>query len=165
MNPTQTPTAAPTAKAITRRMPSANDDNCRQQSTTCSAERYTFKDGELVFNRDPEPRMLPGVVTVPVGPVEFEIRGIVGPILHPRDGGPCNGLCYPDEQVILISFEIPPATRLMFAWHELAHAMHAIYNTGDREQLDEEEICDLVGAFMAGISPGKYAEIVSFITR
>lgn len=166
MNTTPTPTAAPAAKAISRRLPSANDETCNHQSSATPRDnRYTFQDGKAIFYRDDQPRMLPGIVTVPVGPVQFELRGVVGPLLHPRDNGPSNGLCFPDQLVIFISFDNPPSTRLLIAWHELAHAAHSVYNVGDREKLDEESSCDLVGAFMAGISPEKYAEIVAFVTE
>lgn len=166
MNPTSTPAASVAAKAITRRMPAFDDDNCRQQSTTCRTERYTMENGRIVFRaeaRTAPPRLLPGVCVVQVGPLPFEIRRVIGGLYHPKHGA-ANGLCYYEELAIFIDCSYPTATRLHTLWHELSHAMFVVYNTGQREKLDEESICDSVAGLMAGITPEKYAEIVAFVT-
>lgn len=154
--------AKPAAKAIMRRM-TVDDDNRRQQSTTRSAERYTFDGGKLRFTRDTLPGLLPGVCLVPIAGVPFELRLVAGPILHP-DGGTCRGLYYCDQLLILVSADIPPALRLRVAWHEIGHAIYTL-NVGERDSLDEESVCDLVGLAMAGITPEKFAEITAFVLR
>ena len=161
MNSTPNPKASTTAKAIARRR-FADDPDTTPTPHTDTAERVSFDKGRVRFKRDTTPRMLPGVVLVPVGPVQFELRRVVGPLLHPK-GYACNGLCYPNELLAVVDVNTPLGLRLSDIWHELGHAMLTIYNPGQREQLDEEAICDVLGAFMAGLSPEKYSEIVRFI--
>jgi hypothetical protein len=160
VNSTPTTTANTTAKAIARRR--FADDPHTTTSNGTDAERITFDQGRVRFKRDNTPRMLPGVVMVPVGPVVFELRRVVGPLMHPR-GFQCNGLCYPDELLAVVDVNTPLGLRLFDVWHELGHAALSIYNPGQRKKHGEEAICDAIGAFMAGISPEKYSEIVRFI--
>lgn len=81
--------------------------------------------------------------SVPVGPLRYTIylhRGLM--ICGEKKG---SGLCYFNEQAILITDRMPPAKRLSVFWHELAHAWWGELVNDPQASLDHEPFARVIG--------------------
>lgn len=138
------------------------------EKRSAQAGRYDFEGGRLrwMFDDDKDQQSpSPGkFVEVPVGPLVYRLHLHRGELRHPR-GHCCNGLCFPDSEQIFVAANQSRQRRLATAWHEFGHAMLDVFNIGEREELDEESICDAVGLFFASLTPEKYREIVDFLVN
>jgi hypothetical protein len=109
-----------------------------------------------------KPTRYPGVVMLPIGHTIYEVSLIHGYVIDPK-GTRCLGLTRPDTCRIEVSDVPPPAKRVAVAWHEITHAIKCELDAGQRQFMDEESICDMIGMAMAAISSEKIAELHHYL--
>jgi hypothetical protein len=102
---------------------------------------------------------------VEIGGVGYELVLVQRDLLHPRDGGRCRGLTWPDRALIEVDGRLPPEVRRKVVWHELGHAFKAELDVSAALQLPEEMFCDLVALALTRLSPKLYARLWLFATR
>lgn len=111
-------------------------------------------------------------MVIEIGGVCYELVLVQRDLVHPRDGGKCNGLTWPDRALIEVDGRLPASVRRKVAWHELGHAFAGELGLGVFELglgqsggLAEEVFCDLVALALTQFSPKLFLRLWLYVTR